>query len=227
MGGSAGGKSISAGGANISFPVTHSIGAQFDGGLSKAGDTAGGEIGGHVFTRDPDSYLLGATSEWTRFGSSHSYRYGVEGEWYLGNFTIAPAGGLQRLGANRGTTTAGYASLQGDFYAFDRLKTAISLGGYAGYRAVIAEVEWQLSADHPFSLFVDAGAAVATDHRGIVLAGIKYTFGAPGTTVKDRDRHGDPEILLQSGIASSNLIGNTQALAPTVTTTTTTVTPPS
>jgi hypothetical protein len=156
-GGSAGGRAVGAGGASVSFPVTHSIGAQFDGALSQAGDTGGGEVGAHLFTRDPSAYLVGGTFEWTRFANINSYRYGAEAEVYLGDFTVAPAAGIQRGGANRSTTTAGFASLQGDFYAFDRLKTAISFGGYAGYRAAIAEVEWQPRQDQPFSLFADVG----------------------------------------------------------------------
>ncbi len=214
VGGSAGGQGIAAGGAGVSFPITHSIGAQLDAGLSKADATGGGELGGHLFTRDPDSYLLGATFEYTRFGSVNSYRYGAEGELYLNDFTIAPAAGIQRGGANRGATTAGFASLQADYYAFDRLKTSISFGGYAGYRSIIAEAEWQVSPDQPFALFVDAGSIVSVNDHGIFLAGVKYTFGAPNTTIKDRDRHGDPELLLQSGMSSANLIGNTLALTP-------------
>ncbi len=107
--------------------------------------------------------------------------------------------------------------MQADYYAFDRLKTSLSFGGYASYRAVIAEAEWQPSQDTPFSLFADIGSAVATEHHGIVLVGLRYTFGAPGSSIKERDRHGDPQPLLQSGVASSNLMGNTTALQPTVT----------
>ena len=101
-GGSAGGRATGAGGASVSFPVSHSIGAQFDSALSQAGGTGGGELGTHLFTRDPDAYLIGGTFEWSRFASINSYRYGLEAEAYLGDFTIAPAAGIQRGGANRG-----------------------------------------------------------------------------------------------------------------------------
>jgi hypothetical protein len=214
VGGSASGQGTGGGAAGVSFPITHSIGGQIDAALTKAGATGGGDAGLHLFTRDPNSYLVGTTFEFTRFGTVNSYRYGVEGEAYLGDFTIAPAGGIQRGGANKGTTTAGFASLEVDYYINDRLKTAISFGGYSSYRTVLAEAQWQPSEAAPFSLFVNAGSAVATDHHGVVLAGVRYTFGAPSSTIKERDRHGDPEILLQSGASSANLMGNTYALRP-------------
>ncbi|EPY02365.1 hypothetical protein [Magnetospirillum fulvum] len=211
IGGSASGKATGGGAASIALPVTDRIGVQVDGALTNSGGTGGMDAGLHLFTRDPDAYLAGGTFEWSRFGSTNAYRYGVELAAYLGDFTLGTTGGIQRGGANHATTTAGYAAIQADYYVFDTLKTSVSYGGYSNYRAVLAEVEWQPAEETPFSLFTEAGASVAHENRGIVLAGMRYTFGAPKSTIKDRDRHGDPEVFLQSGIASSNLMGNTKA----------------
>jgi hypothetical protein len=211
VGGSANGRATGAGGVSISIPVTHSIGAQVDAALSDSYGTAGGELGTHLFTRDPDSYLVGATFELSRFGNTDAYRYGLEGELYRGDVTISANGGAQRAGANRYATTAGFGSLQTDYYITDTIKTGVSFGGYASYRAVVGEAQWQPDPSLPLSVFVDAGAAVATEHHGLVLAGVRYTFNAPGTSIKERDRHGDPAPLLQSGMTSSNLMGNTRA----------------
>jgi len=214
--GSASGKATGGGAASVALPVTDRIGVQVDGALTNAGGTGGMDAGLHLFTRDPDAYLAGGTFEWSRFGSTNAYRYGVELAAYLGDVTLGTTGGIQRGGANRATTTAGYAAVQADYYVFDTLKTSVSFGGYSNYRAVLAQVEWQPVDDTPLSLFTEGGASVAHEHRGIVLAGLRYTFGAPNSTIKDRDRHGDPEVFLQSGISSSNLMGNTKAFEPTV-----------
>ena len=212
LGGSADGRATEALGGSVSMPVTHAIGAQLDASLSRAGTTNGGDAGVHLFTRDPESYLVGTTFEWTRFGNTSAFRYGVEGAAYLGDFNLGAAGGLQRGGGNKGATSAGFASLQADYYVDTRLKTSIAFGGYSSYRTVLGEVEWQPSQTMPFSMFLDAGAAVATEKHGIILAGLRYTFGAPASTIKDRDRHGDPEPLLISGTTSGGLVGNTTAL---------------
>jgi len=215
--GSASGKATGGGAASVALPVTDRIGVQVDGALTNAGGTGGVDAGLHLFTRDPDAYLAGGTFEWSRFGSTNAYRYGVELAAYLGDVTLGTTGGIQRGGANHATTTAGYATIQADYYLADTLKTSLSYGGYSNYRAVLAQVEWQPAEDTPFSLFTEGGASVAHEHRGIVLAGVRYTFGAPKSTIKDRDRHGDPEVFLQSGIASSNLMGNTKAFQAPVT----------
>ena len=214
--GSASGKATGGGAASVALPVTERIGIQFDGALTNAGGIGGIDSGVHLFTRDPDAYLVGGTFEWSRFGSTNAFRYGGELSVYLGDVTLGGSGGIQRGGANHGTTTAGYATAQADYYISDILKTSISYGGYSNYRAVLGQVEWQPAEDLPLSLFALAGASVAHEQRGVVLSGVRYTFGAPNSTLKDRDRHGDPEIFLQSGIASSNLMGNTKAFQPPV-----------
>jgi len=214
--GSASGKATGGGAASVALPVTERIGIQFDGALTNAGGTGGVDAGVHLFTRDPDAYLAGGTFEWSRFGSTNAYRYGVELAAYLGDFTVGGTGGIQRGGANHATTTAGYAALQADYYVTDTIKTSLSYGGYSNYRALLGQVEWQPADNLPLTLFTEAGASVAHEHRGIVLAGLRYTFGAPNSSIKDRDRHGDPEIFLQSGITSSNLMGNTKAFEPAI-----------
>jgi hypothetical protein len=82
-------------------PVGNSFGAQLDTELGQSGKRGQGGTGAHFFWRDPDSGLVGATAMWSRIGGWNVFRYGAEGEAYLGDFTLATAGGIQRGAAQR------------------------------------------------------------------------------------------------------------------------------
>lgn len=194
LGGSIGGNGIGLAGAALAVPVTHDVGFQFDGALGQRDDTGRGGLGAHLFTRDPDAYLVGATAMWLRSGAQNVFRYGVEAQAYLGDFTISPSAGLQRGDANKGGSTSGYGLLEVDYYLTPNIKLGALGTGYTDRRAAAVVAEWQPT-EAPFSLFADAGANIAGDHHGIVLAGLRYTFGASGSSLKDRHRHGDPDNL--------------------------------
>jgi|GEM_PF-5524966 len=177
-------------------PVGHRFGFQLDGAAGKSGDQLQKGVGGHAFWRDPDQALLGVTASWSRIDSADIYRYGLETEEYLGNFTLAPSVGLQRGDANKGTSTSGYASLSGGWYVTDSLKLSLGGTGYNNTRIGFGEVEWQPIASSPTTFFANTGGG--NRGHGFAIAGIRYAFGADNSTLKDRERHGDPENIVSS-----------------------------
>ena len=219
-GGSVGGSPTGLFSASGTAPVGDRFGIQLDGELGQSGDRGQGGTGAHVFWRDPAVALVGATAMWSRIGGWNVFRYGVEAEAYLGDFTLAPSAGLQHGDANKGSSSSGYAALDLSWYARDDLKLNIGGSGYSNVRGGFAGVEWQPMADTPFTLFADGGGGNRAP--GFALAGIRFTFGAPGSSLKERNRHGDPENLVSFTNAGGGSGGGSLATAAQAISTTTT-----
>ena len=179
--------------ATGTVPVGDRFGFQLDGETGQSGDRGEGGGGAHLFWRDPGYGLAGATALWSRVGGWNIFRYGVETEAYLGDFTVAPSAGLQRGDANKGTSSSGFGSVDLSWYLRDDLKLSLGGAGFSNVRTGFAGIEWQPSPTRPLTLFANGGGG---DHGpGFALVGLRYTFGAPGSSLKDRNRHGDPENL--------------------------------
>jgi hypothetical protein len=178
-------------------PLGHSFGVQLDGAIGGADDDMRGGFAGHVFYRDPRSYLLGGTAMWSSIAGPHSdaesqvRRIGAEAEIYLGNFSILPAAGIQN---DHGDAT-GYGSLGGIYYAMPNLALSVSAAGFANSRSAQAGFEYQPSAERPLSFIVDVGM----DNQGpaFVLAGFRYSFAAPSKSIQERDRYDDPANIVR------------------------------
>ena len=95
IGGNVDGKGAQGVQGSVTFPLGHSFGGQIDvlGGKISSEDIFGS--GAHLFWRDPDVGLVGATVSQARLESTDLYRYGIEAEYYLDDFTISAYGGNQ------------------------------------------------------------------------------------------------------------------------------------
>ena len=112
---------------SLSFPVTHSFGVQLDGMLADYSANPVWGTGGHAFWRDPEIGLLGVVgSRADFFNGTIVNRYGVEGEVYLGQFTLAGTVGYQ-TGNSRHT---GWGGLDLRYYPINNLMLEVS--GTAG-----------------------------------------------------------------------------------------------
>lgn len=191
-GGALGGGPAAMVGATGTVPVGHSFGFQLDGTIGIADQDERGGVGAHIFYRDPRELLLGLTGMWSRVAGPHDdsssdfRRLGLEAEFYLDDFSLMPSGGVQN---SHGDST-GYATFGVAYYITDNLSLGGSLAGFSNSRAAQVGFEWQPMENTPLSLIADAG--MSNEGPGFVLAGVRYSFGAPSTSIKQRDRYDDP-----------------------------------
>ncbi len=182
--------------ASASAPLGDHFGVQLDGLYGYGNDNSNGGVGGHAFYRDPSTFLLGATAMWANQDGVNFERYGAEAEVYLGDFTIAPAGGFQAGQARLGDSA--YYTIDASYYLTDNLKFTAGSTGYDSTYIGYGAAEWQPNGDTPLSVFATAGGG--DEGNGFVLAGVSYTFGAPATSIKKRDRTGDPSNIVKNAL---------------------------
>lgn len=179
-------------GVTATAPLGHYLGVQMDAAIGSADQDMRGGFAGHLFYRDPRSMLLGVTGMWSTIAGPHKdaesdlRRIGVESEFYMGDFSVLPSAGVQ----NDHADSTGYASLGGIYYATPNLALATSVSGVANSRAVQAGLEYRPEASATMSYLFDAG--VGNQGPAFVLAGVRFSFGAPSRTLQERDRFDDP-----------------------------------
>ena len=157
-------------------------------------DVAGG--GGHLFARDPDSYLLGvfgAYAESTDLGLDLT-RVGAEGELYLSALTISATAGYQ-FSSSLGDGAFGSIDLR--WYVTNNFY--VSAGGefQKDSTTINAKTEWQPGFSALPGLAFNAQGAWGEDDYQSVMGGITYYFGAPAD-LKDRHRKYDPNFAMIS-----------------------------
>jgi hypothetical protein len=196
-GGALGGGPAAVVGATGTIPVGHSFGFQMDGTIGIADRDERGGVGGHFFYRDPRDLLLGITGMWSRVAGPHDNassdfrRVGVETEFYSESLSFMPSAGVQN---SHGDST-GYATFGVAYYLTDNLSLGGSLAAFSNSRAAQLGFEWQPVEETPLSLIADVG--VSNQGPGFVLAGVRYSFGAPSTSIKQRDRYDDPVNIVR------------------------------
>ena len=204
-GGAAGTKGVSAGAGlaagSVTVPVGSSFGLQLDGvaGTYYGGLAAGG--GGHLFYRDPTRFLIGPTAGITSLVDATLGQSGLEGELYLGKFTLAATGGYQWAVAspNLVPKSGGYGQAEIRFYPIDNLMLTAGVADYAGTWLGVGGVEYQpgFEAMPGASLFVSGFGGGDNSYK--ITAGIRFHFGAPKTLIK-RHREDDPGNFLLNGV---------------------------
>lgn len=179
--------------AEGSIPVGDNFGLQIDGLYGYGDDNENGGVGGHFFYRDPKKFLAGVTAMTAKQDSTEFSRYGVESEIYLDQFTLSTAGGYQdgddRLG------NSGFYTAEGAFYPNDNLKYTLGITGFEDNTVGYGRTEWQPN-NEPYTLFAFGGSG--DNGNAFILAGASYTFGANNSTLKKRDRTGDPENIVKT-----------------------------
>jgi len=177
-------------GGSLTLPLGNEWGFQADGGV--AGFDGNTVIGGgaHLFTRDPDSYLLGlfaAYAQEDQFDLDASI-VGAEAEIYLNQVSILAKAGYQ-FSDSIGDTFVGDVELK--WYLSDNF--ALSGGGNFSEEASFgrAGIEWQPGFSALPGLAFRVDGTVGDDDYESILGGITYYFGAD-VSLKDRHRRQDP-----------------------------------
>lgn len=180
--------------AGLTVPLSPMWGAQGEAGvISVDGDDTFG-LGGHIFKRDPDSYLAGAFIAYASEDqfSLEATRIGAEAELYMGQLTVLLKAGYQ-FSDTIDDTAFGEAELH--WYASDnfQLGGGVSLDkdtslGHAG-------AEWLVGSNALPGLALRADVFVGDNDYDSVTGGITYYFG-PDASLKDRHRRQDPDSAL-------------------------------
>lgn len=187
---------------SYTMPLSPSIGVQFDGAIGSIDEEFFGGGGLHLFTRDPESYLLGFFGSYHDWNDISIWRAAAEFEFYLDRFSITGLAGAE--GVDVPTTKDGllvlnkddehfFGYFEGAYYPLDDLKLS------AGYRYEnetslgAASAEYLLrSTGSPISLF--ARGRFGDDDHTQITGGVKVYLGADNNkSLISRHRTEDPQ----------------------------------
>ena len=181
-------------GGSLTLPVGENWGVQIEGGAANIGGDSVYGTAGHVFTRNPDSYLLGLFAAYANEDSFglEATRVGAEAEVYLHQISVLAKAGYQFSS----TVPEGFVGdIELKWYVTDNF--AVSAGGGIADQSGVGHgnVEWQPGFSAlPGLAFRDDGTIGEDDFHSI-LGGITYYFGT-NASLKDRQRRQDPEMEL-------------------------------
>lgn len=201
---------------SLQFPLGHQYGLQIDGIGGGIGGHGFGQIAGHLFWRQPSFGLLGIYSSYTyldQFGGVHAISVGVEGERYLGPFTLQGVAGVETGNTTSVTTTTvgiGKTTIYTEGYDiktrfFDQVNLKYYLtdnvDAYIGHRyqggknALALGSEFVLPIDGQTATTGFFEARAGEDGFYGIWGGLKYYFGYKGKSLIKRHRENDdPEI---------------------------------
>lgn len=178
----------------LTAPLGNSWGVQVEGGAGGIDDDTFYGVGGHIFTRDPDSYLLGL---FAAYASEDKFdldatRIGAEAEIYLNQVSILAQAGYQFSDTLDDTA---FGDIELRWYLTDNF--AISGGANFTENSTVgtAGIEWQPGFSALPGLAFRVDGAWGEDEFDSVMGGITYYFGA-NAHLKDRHRRQDPDSAL-------------------------------
>ena len=177
---------------SLSLPLGCQLGVQFDAGAGSFGAADAVGVGGHLFMRDPQSYLFGihgTYENWDFDGVSDSadvWHVGAEAEFYFDNLSLEAWAGLQDTSV---TNADFFGRVTAAAYVTDDLRLAAGWRHSDDFNSGVINGEWQLSS-MPLSL--TAEAEFGEDSYMAVTAGVKFYFGGSEKSLIDRHRQDDP-----------------------------------
>ncbi len=154
-------------------------------------------VGGHIFTRDPSSYLLGVFAAYASEDALDldATRLGAEAELYLNQFSILAKAGYQC--SNVAALEGGFGDIELRWYISDDF--ALSAGGAFADDTETARIgaEWRPGFSALPGLAFRVDGAFGEGDIESYLGGLTYYFGADAS-LKDRHRKQDPDSALFS-----------------------------
>lgn len=211
----------------LSVPLGGRYGLQVDGAGGSLGGRGFVSTAGHMFWRDPSVGLLGgyaSYTHWNAFSGVNLGKYGVEGAWYAGRWTLEGVAGVEsgtrKTDISGGNTTTidldtrGFDHITVSYYINDNFR--LSAGHlYTGGRNALslgAEAAFALGGGRMVSLFGEGRIGESGNHG--ILGGLKVYFGQRDKTLIRRHREDDPVTTLFDNIQGT---GSGTNSAPTVT----------
>lgn len=196
---------------SISTPIPYfsQFGAQADLGIgSYRSDYLSAAAGLHIFWRDPSIGLFGIYGDWGYVNPEHAGRVGAEMGWYSGPWSLDGFAGVQ-FGQHVLTEFVDEVDLS--YYFTDNFKG--SIGHRLTSRGNVGNIGFEympaLGAYNGWSVY---GAAEAgEDNYSGAWLGLRYSFGTgSASTLKERDRQGDPLVRIPRNLASVTRCGDIQ-----------------
>jgi hypothetical protein len=184
------------GGASLTAPLGNAFGIQGD--VSVVNKAPGASFGSalHLFTRDPNSYLVGITAGFVSTTNNRQLgAVGPEAELYSGQWTLQGWAGVAGLDYN----TPGLADLRGAFamvdvlyYPTNNLKLDLGASTILRYNTAKIGVEYGLG-DMGLPISLTADARYGGDGAFTITAGLKgYLGGDTSESLINRQRTDDP-----------------------------------
>ena len=171
---------------SFSTPLGCQFGLQLDGNVGTLDGFSTSGFAGHLFYRDPSSYLLGFYGSFNKIGENDLHRIAIEGELYLQQFTFS---GIIGSEDSDNTNSDMFGAGKISFYLSDNLEINGGVAQFLDVNVATAGIEWQLEGSN-ISLFADA--AFGDNNHNSVFGGLRYYFGKQKTLIR-RHREDDPE----------------------------------
>ncbi len=191
---------------SLSVPLGFAYGLQVDGLVGSGQGAAFYGVGGHLFWRDPSRGLIGLYTSYVSWDLSHSNgtiggidvgKVGVEGEAYLGRFSVE-AGANYQFGTFDGF--AGRALLA--YYPTDNFRIDGGVRYLEGIGTIgMVDAEWRPHETKGLSLY--ASGSFGDNSYSQVVGGLRYYFGDSGKSLIRRHREDDPNNILKHDVADS------------------------
>ena len=178
------GDALISGLGSLSFPLGCDFGLQADIGVIDELDrtTYGGAV--HLFTRDPESYLLGMTGGYFNSDGSDIWAIGPEAEFYLGQFSLEAWGGYVDFESDDDL----FGFVDAAFYPSDDLRLSVGATIIGDQEFLRGRVEYQFADPMSFSV----GAKVGEEDYVAITGGLSFYFGGEGKSLIRRHREDDP-----------------------------------
>jgi hypothetical protein len=176
--------------ATLSLPLGCLLGAQID--LS-GGDLDGDGYfgaGGHLFIRDPASYLVGIHGQYIDLDGDDIFRIGPEFELYLDQVTISGILGFE--GVDNFDTDDFVAGIEAAYYLTDNFKIGAGYRHFVDLDVGAITMEFQPE-NLPLSIFADA--MVGSDDYVSISGGFRFYFGGEDKSLIRRHREDDPSHI--------------------------------
>lgn len=175
----------------LTLPLGDRFGLQADLSLAAApGFSAGGAL--HLFTRDPQGYLLGGALGLVRTPGALVVAAGPEAELYFDRWTLEAWGGLSYVHPAGGPDrVAPFVMADVATYPIDNLRLSLGLSLVDGYGALHGGAEYLLEgAGLPLALTADA--RLGADGAVRASLGLKAFLGGTPKSLLRRHREDDP-----------------------------------
>jgi hypothetical protein len=195
--------------ASFAVPLARQYGAQFDGAAASFDGRFLGNVGGHLFWRNPAQGLLGIYSDYThwdsRVGGVNVARVAAEGEYYLGRWTLSAIAGVETGNSVSGIVgteiqtfdvkTRFFDVANVAYYLQDNLKVFVGHRYQGGKHSAALGGEWGFAAGpgRMGALFAEGRVGNESNHG--VFGGLKLYFGQRHKTLIRRHREDDPDTV--------------------------------
>lgn len=176
---------------SASVPIHPQLGGQVDTAFGKLDSENLFGVGLHLFTRDPQFYLLGAVISYTENNDSDMYRYGVEGEYYYGPYTVSAVFGQQ----NGDVDSNGFGAVDFNWYPNDEFMVQAGVS-FADSDDRKGHIGGEFLVRPNIAAFADIGFGVEDYEHAI--GGIRYYFGND-KSLQQKHREDDPANNLLTG----------------------------